>query len=238
MSSERELKVLQGLRVRLAAKREVSPADEVVLEDMAHRLAMPRPRLFHALAKDVLAYAYHRAEYDRVRSRLGRWMYTLQLPFLSSEFFALELYRLRTLLRAWHVPLVPTLINWTCSICWDIRIADSAVLDVGAYIPHGQVEIEGLTYVGKRCYLAPMAGIGLAQGDMRGPHLEDGVFVGAAAKVLGPIRIGRNARIGASTLVMRDVPAGASALGVPARIVPGANHGRTDESLPPIESEL
>jgi serine O-acetyltransferase len=219
VSSERELKVLQGLRVRLASKREVSPADDAVLQDMAYRLAMRRPPFFHAVTKDAMTYAFHRAEFDRVRSRIGRWRYIVLLPFRTSEFLALELYRLRTLLRSWHIPLLPTLLNWTCAIGWNVRIADSVIVDAGVYLSHGQVEIEGLTYIGKRCYLAPFTGIGLVQGDMRGPYLEDGVFVGTGARILGPVRIGRDAKVGANAAVLRDVPPRASAIGVPARIV-------------------
>ncbi|MBE0611577.1 MAG: serine O-acetyltransferase, partial [Dehalococcoidia bacterium] len=45
-------------------------------------------------------------------------------------------------------------------------------------------------------------------------------FIGTGAKVLGPITIGDNARIGANAVVMNDVPANSTAVGVPARIIP------------------
>lgn len=53
----------------------------------------------------------------------------------------------------------------------------------------------------------------------RHPTLGDGVIVGAGAKLLGPIRIGHNARIGSNAVVLKEVPAGATAVGVPAQIV-------------------
>ena len=53
----------------------------------------------------------------------------------------------------------------------------------------------------------------------RHPTLEDGVIIGSGAQVLGPITVGRNARIGANAVVTKDVPAGATMIGVPARAV-------------------
>lgn len=53
----------------------------------------------------------------------------------------------------------------------------------------------------------------------RHPSLGDGVVVGAGAKILGPICIGENAKIGSNAVVVKDVPAGATAVGIPARIL-------------------
>jgi serine O-acetyltransferase len=49
--------------------------------------------------------------------------------------------------------------------------------------------------------------------------LGDNVFVGSGAKILGGVRIGSNVRIGANAVVVRDVPDGATAVGVPARVM-------------------
>ena len=53
----------------------------------------------------------------------------------------------------------------------------------------------------------------------RHPTLENGVVVGAGAKILGPITIGAGAKIGSNAVVVKDVPAGATAAGIPARIL-------------------
>ena len=53
----------------------------------------------------------------------------------------------------------------------------------------------------------------------RHPTLGKGVVVGAGAKILGPITIGEGARIGSNAVVVKDVPPGATAIGIPARIV-------------------
>ncbi|MFA5370649.1 MAG: serine O-acetyltransferase [Sideroxydans sp.] len=56
----------------------------------------------------------------------------------------------------------------------------------------------------------------------RHPSLDNGVVVGAGAKILGPIRIGAGAKIGSNAVVVKDVPAGATAAGIPARILDDA----------------
>jgi serine O-acetyltransferase len=55
--------------------------------------------------------------------------------------------------------------------------------------------------------------------DARGPVIGDKVYIGTGAKVLGPITVGAGARIGANSVVMDDVPPGATVVGAPARIV-------------------
>jgi serine O-acetyltransferase len=53
----------------------------------------------------------------------------------------------------------------------------------------------------------------------RHPTLEQGVVIGAGAKVLGPITVGKGAKIGSNAVVVKDVPADATAVGIPARIL-------------------
>jgi serine O-acetyltransferase len=65
-----------------------------------------------------------------------------------------------------------------------------------------------------------MHDVTIGESDRRGvPVIGDDVFIGAGAKVLGPIRIGHGARVAANSLVIADVPDGATAIGVPARIL-------------------
>ena len=62
---------------------------------------------------------------------------------------------------------------------------------------------------------------GVVIGDNRNgvPELEDDIFIGSGAKIVGRLRIGSGAKIGANAVVLRDVPAGATAVGVPARLL-------------------
>jgi putative colanic acid biosynthesis acetyltransferase WcaB len=75
--------------------------------------------------------------------------------------------------------------------------------------------------LGSNCLLIQGVTIGqkVSTGQHRAPVVGDGVAFGAHASVLGPVHIGDGARIGAGAVVLCDVPAGATAVGVPARIV-------------------
>lgn len=181
---------------------------------------MPRhPRLLRALSKDALVFAYHRGDKANLQSKLGRWLYALRLPFLASEYLALTLYRLRVTLKAAHIPLIPFILNGICAVGWGIRIGDHVVVQGGVYIPHGQIILDGLVAIETGCVLCPWITLGLVQGDVRGPRLEEGVFVGTGAKILGPGHIGYGARIGANAVVLSDVPAWSTAIGAPARTI-------------------
>ncbi len=78
----------------------------------------------------------------------------------------------------------------------------------------------------------------------RHPTLASGVIVGAGAKVLGPVQIGQNARIGANAVVLHDVPAGVSVVGIPARPVerhqpcPDFDAYGTPDAPDPVECEI
>ncbi|MBW8079019.1 MAG: serine O-acetyltransferase [Gallionella sp.] len=80
----------------------------------------------------------------------------------------------------------------------------------------------------------------------RHPTLENGVVVGAGAKILGPITIGAGAKIGSNAVVVKDVPAGATAAGIPARILdeekkaaPGFNaYGIGNDQNDPVNKAL
>lgn len=74
--------------------------------------------------------------------------------------------------------------------------------------------------VGNRCMIYQHVTIGaLEDGSDEVPTIGNDVVIGAGATLLGPIRIGDGARIGAGAVVLKDVPAGATAVGVPAKIL-------------------
>jgi serine O-acetyltransferase len=207
------------------------PPDEVArYRDLVKRLVAERPPFFRAVARDAIVFAYHRGEMDKCRTKLGRALYALRLPFFASEYFALVLYRLRVLLRTWHVLVIPSLLNYVCAIGWGIRIGNPVVIKEGVYIPHGEMVIDGNAFISKGCVLCPSITIGLVQGELGAPYLEEGVFVGTGARVLGGIRIGYGTRIGANAVVLSDVPAWATAVGVPARTILNPNAPRPQAS--------
>ncbi|WP_130493495.1 serine acetyltransferase [Motilibacter rhizosphaerae] len=89
------------------------------------------------------------------------------------------------------------------------------IVDAGLRLPHyGTIAVSGGARVGRNCQI--LHGVTLAGTAKGAPVLEDDVFVGPGATVLGPVRVGAGALIGANSLVTKDVPAGATVLASPA----------------------
>jgi serine O-acetyltransferase len=178
-------------------------------------------------------FRYHRGEAVPARhNKPHKWRDALRLVFVSDDFAALVLYRLRTALMARGVPVLPRLLHFLSLSLFRVRIGDYVAVGEGAYIPHGNVVIDGITIIGRRCVLAPWTTIGVVQGSPIGPTLDDAVFVGTGAKVLGQIAIGANARIGANSVVVSDIPAGATAIGVPAKVTASDGAGPSMSQWP------
>jgi serine O-acetyltransferase len=102
-----------------------------------------------------------------------------------------------------------------------VDIPRSVSVGPGLRIWHfGGIVINGDTRIGKNCTMKHGVTIGSIRDEGPSPTIGDDVQIGAHACVLGPIVIGNSARIGAASLVLSDVPADATAVGVPARIIP------------------
>jgi serine O-acetyltransferase len=103
-----------------------------------------------------------------------------------------------------------------------IEIHPGATIGRRVFIDHGMGIVVGETAViGDDCTLyhgVTLGGTSWNKGK-RHPTLARGVVIGAGAKVLGPVLVGDGAKIGSNAVVVRDVPPGATAVGIPARIV-------------------
>lgn len=101
-----------------------------------------------------------------------------------------------------------------------ISIPKSVEIGPGLKIYHfGNIFIHKDVKIGAGCALRQGVTIGNRLENGPVPVLEDNVELGAYAQVLGGVRIGRGAKIGAMSVVLKDVPPGATAVGIPARIV-------------------
>ena len=99
---------------------------------------------------------------------------------------------------------------------WSVQVGRHVVIE-----HQGGIVIHGASVIGNRCIIRQNCTLGLCRLDDLGaaPILADGVELGAGAVLLGRVRIGEGAVIGANAVVLGDVPAGALAVGVPAKIV-------------------
>ncbi|MBS2028807.1 MAG: serine acetyltransferase [Deltaproteobacteria bacterium] len=136
-------------------------------------------------------------------------------------FDAVQLHRASRLLHLRGVPVVPKVIRKLIQYLHGSYLPPEADLGEGTELGYGGlgVVIHPEARVGRSCFLSPQVTLGGRSQKAGAPILEDGVIVGSGAKILGPVRIGAGARVGANAVVIHDVPAGATVAGVPARII-------------------
>lgn len=114
-----------------------------------------------------------------------------------------------------------------------IEIHPGATLGRRVFIDHGMGVVIGETAeIGDDCTIyqaVTLGGTSLYRGTKRHPTLGKGVVVGAGAKVLGGFTVGDGARVGSNAVVVKPVPAGATAVGNPARIIEPEREGSRDQ---------
>lgn len=135
---------------------------------------------------------------------------------------ALVLHRFSHWLHQLGLPLIPRLISHVGRFITGIEIHPGATIGEGVFIDHGTGVVIGETaIIGNYCLIyqgVTLGGTGKEKGK-RHPTLGENVVVGAGAKVLGNILIGNDVRIGAGSVVLKDVPSDCTVVGIPGRIV-------------------
>jgi len=115
-----------------------------------------------------------------------------------------------------------------------IEIHPGATFGRRVFIDHGMgVVIGEMAEIGDDCTIyqgVTLGGTSLVKGAKRHPTLEAGVIVGANACVLGGFTVGAGARVGSGAVVTKPVPAGATAVGNPARIIEASSDARREEA--------
>lgn len=149
-------------------------------------------------------------------------------------FHALTLHRLSHWLWGHRLRWLARLLSHLSRMLTGIEIHPGATIGRRVFIDHGMGVVIGETAViADECTLyhgVTLGGTSWNKGK-RHPTLERGVVIGAGAKVLGPITVAEGAKVGSNAVVVRDVPAGTTAVGIPARIVePGREAARHEKA--------
>lgn len=146
----------------------------------------------------------------------------VEVIFLYPCIHAIILYRVAHFLYNHKIYFVSRAISQIVRFFTGIEIHPGAKIGKGLFIDHGMgVVIGETTEIGNNVTLyqgVTLGGTGKDTGK-RHPTLEHDVVVGAGAKILGPIKIGSGSKIGANAVVLKDVLAKATAVGIPARVI-------------------
>lgn len=147
---------------------------------------------------------------------------TLEVLFCYPGLHAIWLHRLAHALWVRNARLLARMVSNLARWATGIEIHPGAKLGRRFFIDHGMGVVIGETAeIGDDVTLyqgVTLGGTSWNKGK-RHPTLEDGVVVGAGAKVLGPFTVGAGAKIGSNAVVTKAVPAGATAVGIPGRII-------------------
>jgi serine O-acetyltransferase len=160
---------------------------------------------YRATGDGWLGVASHPAVWSLICYRIGHWIYKERPPALIR----------------WPMKIIYPVVYKFFEAVLQMRLDPSAEIGEGLYIGHsGGVHIHPDVVIGKNCNLTHHVTIGTsAMGRQGVPRLGDNVYVGTGATIIGKIKVGNDAKIAANTLVMSNVPAGATVIGVPGRIV-------------------
>lgn len=161
-------------------------------------------------------------ELDSVIDRDPAARSRIEVYFLYSGFKAVHAYRKAHWFYEHNMKFIARYLSQRARHKTGIEIHPGAQIGRGLFIDHGMgVVIGETTVIGDNCTLyqgVTLGGTGKDHGK-RHPTLGNNVMVGSGAKVLGPFRVGDNARVAAGAVVLDEVPDNATAVGVPARIV-------------------
>jgi serine O-acetyltransferase len=131
---------------------------------------------------------------------------------------ATALFRAAGWFKRRRIPLLPGILQRLNALVFGLEIPSGADIGGGLYIAHPVGVVINPRRIGCNCSIIAGITIGMRT-EWAFPDIGDNVFIGAGARVLGGIRVGNGAVIGANAVVIRDVPDGATVVGVPAHVI-------------------
>ena len=165
-----------------------------------------------------------------VKERDPAARFWLEIVLCYPGFHAIILHRAAHWVWRRNLKLLGRTISQLGRFLTGIEIHPGAVIGSGLFIDHGMGVVIGETaIIGERVTLyhdvtlggvAPSIDSDSQRNQKRHPTLEDDVIVGSGAQILGPVTVGRCARVGANAVVTKDVPQGVTVVGIPGRAIP------------------
>ena len=213
-----------ALSYRIAEKLASPEMPSLLVRELCQEAFGDRPEIGVASRADIIA-VYERDPFcDRY----------LQPLMYFKGFIALQAYRVGHWLWNNGRRDLAMFIQMRCSELFSIDINPAARIGRGIMIDHAHAIVIGETAVVgddvSMLHSVTLGGTGKEGGD-RHPKIGDGVLIGAGAKVLGNIHVGKCSRIAAGSVVLKDVPPCKTVAGVPAKIVGEAGCDRPSHSM-------
>lgn len=162
----------------------------------------------------------------------------LEVILTYAGFHALLAYRISHNLKSMGVPFLPRAISQLARWVTGVEIHPAAKIGTGFFIDHGMGVVIGETAeIGDYVTLfqgVTLGGTGKERGK-RHPTLGNHVVVGAGAKILGGITIGDNVKIGANSVVLKNVPPNSTVIGVPGRVIKSLGERLPDATMDQVD---
>lgn len=181
-----------------------------------------------------------RDEIDSIMARDPAARTRWEVVFCYAGFHALMLFRAAHWLWQRDLRLVARILSSFARLLTAIEIHPGATIGEKFFIDHGFGVVIGETAViGNYVTMyhgVTLGGTSLTRG-RRHPTIEDDVIIGAGAQILGPITVHKGARVGSNAVVVKDVRAGATVVGIPAHEVEAAQEVKTFTSYGSIDAE-
>ena len=168
--------------------------------------------MFERLKEDI------QCVYERDPSARNTFEILTSYPGVIAVLIHRMNHRIWNLELKWVARWFSTFVRWVTGV----EIHPAAVIGRRFFIDHGMgVVIGETTQIGDDCTLYHGVTLGGTSWDKgkRHPTLQDNVVVGAGAKILGPITLHEGARVGSNSVVVKDIPSGATVVGIPGRII-------------------
>lgn len=183
-------------------------------------------------------------DFQTVKKNDPAFKSNLELFFNYPGVWALFYYRIANFLYKIKIPYLPRMMSGLGLFLTSIDIHPAATIGRRVFIDHGIGVVIGETAVVEDDVLiyqqVTLGGVSLDKDTKRHPTIKSGTVIGAGAKILGNITIGEKARIGANSVVVRDVPDNSTAVGIPARVIEKGfdKNPLSHNKIPDIDKEV